>query len=133
MLALELVSEAAMSLLHKDLATNTKATVHFNITCHFDTTSRSNIDGEWPSIILSSSAPICKEYQLQPLFLAYEDCDQITRLLYETFECLASAVSIQEGGIIQAETLRRKLILVIHINCFISFVKVTLLSFVSPV
>ena len=70
-----LYQEAAMSLLHKDLATNTKATVHFNITCHFDTTSRSNIDGEWPSIILYSSAPICKEYQLQPLFLAYEDCE----------------------------------------------------------
>ena len=40
MLALESVPQATMSLLHKGLATNTKAVVHFN------TTSRNNIDGE---------------------------------------------------------------------------------------
>lgn len=48
-------------------------------TVHYDTTSRSYIDGEWPSIILSFSSGI--DYNLRSLFFAYEDRDQIVLLM----------------------------------------------------
>ena len=38
---------------------------------YYVTTSRSSIDGEWPSIILKLSSG--QEYRLCPLFFAYED------------------------------------------------------------
>ena len=53
------------------------------VTIHFDTTGRSSIDGEWPSIILKFSDG--HEYRLRPLFFAYEDRQQITELFVETF------------------------------------------------
>ena len=71
---------------------DTKATVHF------DTTSRSNIDGEWPSIITRfTEGGESTEYRLRPLFFAYEDRDQITKLFVETFEQLAASASIRQG------------------------------------
>ena len=78
MLASEAESEAAAMLLKKD--SNTKVTIHF------DTTSHSNIDREWPSIILRFSNNVNIEYRLRPIFFAYEDCDQITKFFCETFE-----------------------------------------------
>ena len=62
-LASEMETLAAAVLLEKDDATKS--------TIHFDTTSRSNIDGEWPSLILRFSNNI--EYRLRPIFFAYED------------------------------------------------------------
>ena len=49
---------------------------------HYDSTSRSSIDGEWPSIILKLSSG--QEYRLRPLFFAYEGREQITNLFIET-------------------------------------------------
>ena len=100
-LASEAESEAAAMLLKKD--SNTKVTIHF------DTTSRSNIDGEWPSIILQFSNNVNIEYRLQPIFFAYEDRSQITKFFCETFERLAAAVSIREDVTIQPATLWEKI------------------------
>ena len=52
------------------------------VTMHYDTTSRNNIDGEWPAIIIAFSDG--KEYRLRPLFFAYEDRKQIAALLFKT-------------------------------------------------
>ena len=54
---------------------------------HYDTTSWSSIDVEWPSIILKLSSG--QEYQLRPLFFAYEDSEQITNLFIETYKRLS--------------------------------------------
>ena len=78
-LSSETEREAAIALNAKK--PNIKATVHF------DTTSRSSIDGDWPSIILSLSSGF--EYRLRPLFFAFEDREQITDLFVETFHRLA--------------------------------------------
>ena len=42
------------------------------------TTSRSNIDREWPSLILNFNKG--KSFRLHPLFFAYEDTEKICRL-----------------------------------------------------
>ena len=54
---------------------------------HYDTTSRSSVDGEWPSRILKLSSG--QEYRLRPLFFAYEDREQITNLFIETYKHLS--------------------------------------------
>ena len=76
--------EAATVLFNNNI--NAKATIHF------DTTGRSSIDGQWPSIILSFSDGL--EYRLRPLFFAFEDRQQITDLFVETFFRLAMALSV---------------------------------------
>ena len=65
---------------------------------HFDTTSRSSIDGEWPSIILRFSNG--EEFRLHPLFFAYEDREQITELFVETFTRLSVALSVVENVVV---------------------------------
>ena len=62
------------------------------VSVHYYTTSRNNIDGEWPAIIIAFSDG--KEYRPRPLFFAYEDRKQITALLFETYTRLAAAASI---------------------------------------
>ena len=101
MLASESETEAALILIKKD--SKTKATVHF------DTTSRNNIDGDWPTIILRFSNDKNMEYRLRPLFFAYEDREQITNLFCETFERLAIAVSIREVDTITPAMLWEKI------------------------
>ena len=59
---------------------------------HFDTPSRSSIDGEWTSIIVRFSTG--EEFRLRPLFFAYEVREQITELFAETFKCLSVALSV---------------------------------------
>ena len=49
------------------------------MTIHFDTTTRSSIDREWPSCILIFSDG--QEFRLKPLFFAYKDHQQISELL----------------------------------------------------
>ena len=90
-LASETEAEAAVLLLNKD--GRKKAIIHF------DTTSRNNIDGEWPSIILrfNEREECCEEVRLRPLFFAYEDRDQITSLFVESFNRLAAAGSLRQG------------------------------------
>ena len=58
-------------------------------TLHYDTTSRSCIDGEWPAIILYFSDGT--EHVLRPIYFAYEDREQISELLVETYHRLAEA------------------------------------------
>ena len=48
------------------------------VTVHYDTTQRSRIDGEWPSLILIFSDK--RRFSIRPLFFAYEDKVQIVRL-----------------------------------------------------
>ena len=77
--------DAGVALFRKDAGT--KATLHF------DTTSRNNIDGEWPSLILNFSNT--QRHRLRPLFFAYEDRANIIRLIIETYERLAVAATVE--------------------------------------
>ena len=70
------------------------------LTLHFDTTSRNNIDGEWPSLILNFSNT--RRYRLRPLFFAYEDRANIIRLIIETYECLAVASAAELSSPVSA-------------------------------
>ena len=89
MMATQNETEAGVMLLNKNSVD--KATVHF------DTTSRSNIDGDWPTIILRFSNNISNtEFRLRPILFAYEDREQITKLFIESFNRFADAVSISE-------------------------------------
>ena len=58
---------------------------------HYDTTSRSKLDGDWPSIIVSFSDG--RDFELRPIFFAYENREQIVLLLVETYERLSVACS----------------------------------------
>lgn len=78
------------------------------IVLHYDTTSRSRIDGEWPSLILNINAndPSSKQMlPLRPLFFAYEDRTQIVALVHETLHRLAVAA----GDSCSAKTLWTKI------------------------
>ena len=74
-----------------DASMHLKKLTDEKVTLHFDTTSRCNIDGEWPALILNFSSNA--RYMLRPLYFAYEDRQNIAKLLYETFEGLAIAAS----------------------------------------
>ena len=66
------------------------------VTLHFDTTTRSRIDGDWPSLILNfkDDDPLeCRMISLRPLFFAYEDREQIIKLVVQTLERLSVAAS----------------------------------------
>ena len=63
-------------------------------TLHFDTTGRNRVDGEWPALILnflSSDIDKCQMFRLCALFFAYEDRDQIVKLIVETLQRLSVA------------------------------------------
>ena len=66
------------------------------ITLHYDTTSRSRIDGEWPSLILNYLDDVIpgnnQFLRLQPLFFAFEDRAQIVKLVIETLKRLCAAI-----------------------------------------
>ena len=49
-----------------------------NKVTYYNTTSRSNIDREWPSLILNFNKG--KSFHLHPLFFAYGDTEKICRL-----------------------------------------------------
>ena len=61
------------------------------VTLHFDTTSRSKIDGDWPSLIFIFSDK--RRFNLRPLFFAYEDRAQIVRLIVETYSRLSATIT----------------------------------------
>ena len=61
-------------------------------TFHYDTTSRSTIDGEWPALLLIFSNN--QRFSLRPIFFSYEDRENITPLIVETYERLALAASV---------------------------------------
>ena len=83
----QMKKEAANHLLNKE--SNVKATVHF------DSTSHSTIDGEWPSLIIIFSNS--QEFRLRPLLFAYEDQDQITELFVETLKRLSVSANLFEN------------------------------------
>ena len=63
-------------------------------TLHYDTTSRSQIDGDWPALILIFSDK--RRFSLRPLFFAYEDRENIIRLFVETYRRIASATPVAD-------------------------------------
>ena len=68
------------------------------VTLHFDTTSRSRVDGEWPSLLLNfkgDDPSDCKMLRLRALFFAHEDRDQIAKLIIETLKRLSVACGSQ--------------------------------------
>lgn len=64
------------------------------VTLYYDTTSRSKIDGDWPSLILIFSDN--RRFSLRPIFFAYEDRDQIIRLITETYNRLSLTLSMDD-------------------------------------
>ena len=89
--ASQVEQRAALALLNKSPSVKS--------TLHYDTTSRSSIKGEWPAILLNFSNG--QEFVLRPLFLAYEDRNNITLLLAETYYRLADALSIYLNKVIE--------------------------------
>ena len=78
--------EAADALMEKE--PDSKATLHY------DSTTRSRLEGEWPSLIinvLSKEKSKCKFVRLRALTFAFEDRLQITKLIVETFHRLSAA------------------------------------------
>ena len=60
------------------------------VTLHYDTTSRSRIDGDWSSLMFNfkDKDPLeCRMISLRPLFFAHEDREQIISLIFESPEC----------------------------------------------
>ena len=82
LLAVQAEADAANALFLMD--SSVRCTLHYM-------TSRSKIDGEWPSIIFSFSDK--QRYILHPTFFAYETHTQIISLILETLECLAVLVN----------------------------------------
>ena len=66
--------DAGLALLYRPANTTSKL--------HYNTTSRYQTDGEWPSIILIFYDGT--DFELRPLFFAYEDREQMVLLLVET-------------------------------------------------
>ena len=64
---------------------------------HFDATSYSKIEGEWPCPILIFSDK--RRFPLRPSFFAYEDQAQIIRLIVETYKQLAATINTEELAI----------------------------------
>ena len=83
MQASQVERDAGLTLLHRPA--NTKSMLHY------DTTSRCQIDGEWPSIILSFSDGT--DFELRPLFSANEDREQIVLLIVENIKRLSVAAT----------------------------------------
>ena len=78
--------DAAEALMKKDGRTK--------VTLHYDTTSRSRIPGEWPGLILNflnKDPAHCKMYTLRALTFAFEDRNQIAKLILETLSRLSAA------------------------------------------
>ena len=85
--AIQQETEAAMALFLKPDGVKS--------TLHYDTTSRSQIDGDWPALILIFSDK--RRFSLRPLFFAYEDRENIIRLFVETYKRLASATPVSDN------------------------------------
>ena len=60
-------------------------------TLHFDSTQRSKIDGDWPCLILIFTNNL--RFSLRPLFFAYEDRENIVRLIVEIYIRLALTIT----------------------------------------
>ena len=69
---------------------------HTTLASFFHTTSRNSIDGEWPAMLLNLTDGA--EFVLRPLLFAYEDREQITKLLIESLRRLATAASLETAN-----------------------------------
>ena len=92
-LALQHEKDTATAL--RDIAPGVK------VTLHYDTTTRSKIDGDWPSLILIFSDN--RRFSLRPIYFAYEDRDQIVRLILETYHQLSSTLIMDERPVTAKE------------------------------
>ena len=66
------------------------------VTLHYDTTSRSQVDGEWLSLLLNflnDDPTKCRMFSLGAIFFTYENREQIVKLIVETFRQLSVASS----------------------------------------
>lgn len=64
------------------------------ITLHYDTTSRSRIEGEWPCLIINvidDDPTLCTMVSLRPLLFPFETRDMIASLIVETLKRLSAA------------------------------------------
>ena len=61
---------------------------------HFDLTTRRRIDGDWPLVILNIRSPpnVSTKFRLRPLFFAFEDRQNISKLIVETLHRLSFTV-----------------------------------------
>ena len=66
-------------------------------TFHFGSTQRSKIDGKWPCLILIFTNNL--RFSLRPLFFAYEDRENIVRLIVETYIRLALTITSTEQAV----------------------------------
>ena len=64
------------------------------VTLHYDTTSSSKIDGDWPTLILIFSDK--RRFPLRPIFFAYDDRAQIVHLIVESYNRLAATINADE-------------------------------------
>ena len=72
-------------------------------TLHYDTTSRCGIDGEWVSLIIYFSDG--RRYRLRPIYLAYEDRENIIRYIVESYQRLAVVATNAQGHNVTAADL----------------------------
>ena len=66
-------------------------------TLHFDSTQKSKIDGDWPCLILIFKNNL--RFSLTPLFFAYEDRENIARLIIQTYIRLALTVTSTDQAV----------------------------------
>ena len=64
------------------------------VTLHCDTTSRSKIDEDCPTLILIFSDK--RRFPLRPIFFAYDNRAQIVRLIVESYNRLATTINADE-------------------------------------
>ena len=66
------------------------------MTLHYDTTSRSRVDNDWPWLIFNfkdKDLLECRMISLRPLFFAYKDREQIISLIVEPLKRLSVAAN----------------------------------------
>ena len=66
-------------------------------TLHFDSTQKSKIDGDWPCLILIFKNNL--RFSLTLLFFAYEDRENIARLIIQTYIRLALTVTSTDQAV----------------------------------
>ena len=76
---------------------------NIKVTLHFGSTQKSNIDGDWPCLILIFTDN--QRYSLRPLFFGYEDRENIVWLIVETYNRLAMAIAEED---VSTKNLREK-------------------------
>ena len=72
---------------------------------HFDSTQRSKIDRDWPCLILIFTNNL--RFSLRPLFFAYEDRENIVRLIVETYIRLALAITSTDQAVSAKDLLEK--------------------------